>query len=176
MTASSRIFGITIDGKKTDAFVPFADMLNHRRPKQTSWAYDQEKGGFLIEAIEDVFRGEQVYDSYGKKCNSRFFMNYGFIVDANDGNEVAVKVAVEEGDPLREAKEDLVKEPLTTKTFRISANYEDTTVQDFFGHIRFLELRDKMQLINLMVLTHHLRIAIVYQYLSLVFLQPAQEW
>lgn len=33
MTASSRIFGMKIDGKKTDAFVPLADMLNHRRPK-----------------------------------------------------------------------------------------------------------------------------------------------
>jgi histone-lysine N-methyltransferase SETD3 len=33
MTASSRIFGITINGIKTDAFVPLADMLNHRRPK-----------------------------------------------------------------------------------------------------------------------------------------------
>ncbi len=33
MTASSRIFGLKIDGKKTDAFVPLADMLNHRRPK-----------------------------------------------------------------------------------------------------------------------------------------------
>ena len=33
MTASSRIFGMTIDGKKTDAFVPLADMLNHKRPK-----------------------------------------------------------------------------------------------------------------------------------------------
>ena len=43
MTVSSRIFGISIKGVKTDAFVPLADMLNHRRPKQTSWMYSDEK-------------------------------------------------------------------------------------------------------------------------------------
>jgi len=30
---SSRIFGITVNGVKTDGFVPLADMLNHRRPR-----------------------------------------------------------------------------------------------------------------------------------------------
>lgn len=35
MIVSSRIFGITVNGVKTDGFVPYADMLNHKRPKQT---------------------------------------------------------------------------------------------------------------------------------------------
>lgn len=33
MMVSSRIFGMNIDGVKTDGFVPMADMLNHKRPK-----------------------------------------------------------------------------------------------------------------------------------------------
>jgi len=32
MTAS-RIFGINVNGVKTDGFVPYADMLNHKRPR-----------------------------------------------------------------------------------------------------------------------------------------------
>jgi len=49
MSASSRIFGVVIGETKTDVFVPYAgmlnhpkfynkflDMLNHKRPKQTS--------------------------------------------------------------------------------------------------------------------------------------------
>lgn len=39
MMVASRIFGISINGHKTDAFVAYADMLNHRRPRQTSWQY-----------------------------------------------------------------------------------------------------------------------------------------
>jgi histone-lysine N-methyltransferase SETD3 len=32
MLVNSRVFGIEIDGIRTDGFVPYADMLNHRRP------------------------------------------------------------------------------------------------------------------------------------------------
>lgn len=39
MVVSSRIFGVVINGKKTDALVPIADMLNHRIPKMTSWYF-----------------------------------------------------------------------------------------------------------------------------------------
>jgi hypothetical protein len=33
MMVSSRIFGIQVEGVKTDGFVAYADMLNHRRPR-----------------------------------------------------------------------------------------------------------------------------------------------
>ena len=39
MMVGSRIFGINMSGVKTEALVPFADMLNHRLPKQTAWNY-----------------------------------------------------------------------------------------------------------------------------------------
>lgn len=54
MITCSRIFGITIKGVKTDGFVPYADMLNHRRPRQTTWYYSDEKEGFVIEACDDI--------------------------------------------------------------------------------------------------------------------------
>ena len=38
-------------------------------------------------------------DSYGKKCNSRFLLNYGFIVLDNDGNEYPFSVHFHEDDP-----------------------------------------------------------------------------
>jgi histone-lysine N-methyltransferase SETD3 len=41
MMIGSRIFGVYIDGVKTDILAPFADMLNHRSPKITAWNYMQ---------------------------------------------------------------------------------------------------------------------------------------
>jgi hypothetical protein len=43
--------------------------------------------GFVIIANKAISRGEQVFDSYGRKCNSRFFVNYGFTLDQNEDNE-----------------------------------------------------------------------------------------
>lgn len=57
MMVSSRIFGIDVEGVKTDGFVAYADMLNHRRPRQTTWTYTDDRQGFIIEAMEDIKRG-----------------------------------------------------------------------------------------------------------------------
>ena len=97
--AQSRNFNIIIDGNETNAFVPFADMLNHKRPKETTWAYDNTKQGFVITACEDIKRGDPVYDSYGKKCNSRFFLEYGFINQPNDADEFPIKIGLNPSDP-----------------------------------------------------------------------------
>ena len=37
-----------------------------------------------MEAVEDIEAGQPIFDTYGKKCNSRFFLNYGFIDKDND--------------------------------------------------------------------------------------------
>lgn len=77
----SRIFGLLINGVKTDILAPFADMLNHKLPKQTAWNYIDQREGFVIESLEDIPAGVEVFDSYGKKCNSRYLLNYGFVVE-----------------------------------------------------------------------------------------------
>lgn len=48
MVVCSRIFGIVIGEQKTDALVPFADMLNHGVNKQTIWSYSNQREGFVI--------------------------------------------------------------------------------------------------------------------------------
>ena len=83
MIVASRNFGITVDGVRTDAMVPYADMLNHLRPRQTRWQYDSARRAFLIITLQPLAAGQQLFDSYGKKCNSRFLLNYGFTVRHN---------------------------------------------------------------------------------------------
>ncbi|OQR83440.1 hypothetical protein ACHHYP_14709 [Achlya hypogyna] len=104
MIVCSRNFGITIDGVKTAALVPYADMLNHYRPRETSWTFDDDADGFTITALRGIASGSQVYDSYGKKCNHRFLLNYGFAVQDNteeDGrnpNEVLMPLQLMENE------------------------------------------------------------------------------
>ena len=42
---------ITIHNVKIDALVPFADLLNQRRPRQTQWFYDNIKDAFIFQSI-----------------------------------------------------------------------------------------------------------------------------
>jgi histone-lysine N-methyltransferase SETD3 len=58
MIVCSRIFGVIINGYKTDALVPIADMLNHKTPKLTSWYFSDEKHGFIVQnADQEILKG-----------------------------------------------------------------------------------------------------------------------
>ena len=111
MCVCSRNFGVVVSGVRTSALVPYADMLNHLRPRETKWTYDNGRGAFTITALQGLRAGDQIYDSYGQKCNHRFLLNYGFAVEDNrepDGfcpNEVSVSVALETQDPLAPRKQ-----------------------------------------------------------------------
>lgn len=144
MIVSSRIFGIQVNNIKTDGFVAYADMLNHKRPRQTSWTYSDEHGGFIIEANEDIPRGEQVYDSYGKKCNSRFFLNYGFINLNNDANEVPIKVFYNDDDQYLAMKKEMIPENINFRKFRVVENLDDRIMYEFFSWCRFVEFDENM--------------------------------
>lgn len=110
MCVCSRNFGLTVNGLRTAALVPYADMLNHLRPRETKWQYDDLRNSFTIVSLHPIFSGSQVYDSYGQKCNHRFLLNYGFSIENNveaDGfcpNEVPILVQLEKSDPLYEKK------------------------------------------------------------------------
>lgn len=141
--ASSRIFGFEIDGKKTGGFVPFADMINHKRPKQVIWSFNNKKNGFQIEAIDDLPKNSELYDSYGKKCNSRFLLNYGFVEDDNDANEISFKLSLDENDPLYHEKQIFFPdiECLEMKrTYRFSQDYDDAKILGSFGFLRFYNI------------------------------------
>lgn len=79
----SRNFGITVNGVKRTTMVPFADMLNHYRPRETSWTFDNNQQSFTMTSLASMSIGQQVMDSYGKKCNSKFLLHYGFAVENN---------------------------------------------------------------------------------------------
>lgn len=106
MCVCSRNFGLCMDGHRTSALVPHADMLNHYRPRETKWTFDEDRQSFTITSLQSIAAGSQVYDSYGQKCNHRFLLNYGFAVEDNrelDGfcpNEVPLELYVSPEDPL----------------------------------------------------------------------------
>jgi len=148
----TRIFGMVIDGVKTDGLVPMADMLNHKRPRETKWTYDQKKGGFLITALKNIGSDMEVFDSYGRKCNSRFFVNYGFSLEENADNEalmVFTLLPTYSNYPLKlmflggsdDDKEGLVK------GFQIPMNYKETKVKECFSFLRVMHAHEKEMMI-----------------------------
>lgn len=83
MCVCSRNFGIVANNIKTAVLVPYADMLNHYRPRATKWMFEDSSQSFRVTSLQPINIGAQVYDSYGMKCNHRFLLNYGFSCESN---------------------------------------------------------------------------------------------
>jgi len=125
MCVCSRNFGLVINGTQTAALVPYADMLNHYRPRETKWQFDDPLQSFTVVSLQNIPYGAQVYDSYGRKCNHRFLLNYGFSVENNiesDGfcpNEVPILLELNKTDPLFESKCSFWRRDLAVPSRRI---------------------------------------------------------
>ena len=147
MAVSSRIFGIKVNGKKTDCFCPLADMLNHRRPRQTTWYFSDEIQSFIIQSIQNIPAGDEVFDSYGKKCNSRFLLNYGFIVEQNDSNEYPFTIEMNEKVDYFDLKIQFLPNKEFKKIFRVQKSFEENVVLEFMSYIRFICFNEEKHLL-----------------------------
>jgi len=151
----TRIFGLVIEGNKTDGLVPYADMLNHKKPcsdtgpvkddeADTKWTYEDSRKGFIITTTRSIGRGDQVFDSYGRKCNSRFFVNYGFTLEDNEDNEVMIRVGLPPNDPHYQMKLRMLggREHSARREFQIPASYSHKKVKELFSFMRFVNAVD----------------------------------
>ena len=141
---SSRIFGISMNRKKTDVLVPFADLLNHKRPKQTQWYYDDNLESFVIQAIDNIKEGKEIFDSYGKKTNARFLLNYGFCLDDNDTSEYLLNIKFDEKYPLFDVKKKLlIKNEIEydykiNRSYCLNNNFYESQIVELLSFLRFI--------------------------------------
>ena len=136
---SSRIFGISINDTKTDVLAPFADLLNHKRPRQTQWYYDDNFESFVIQATEDIQEGSEIFDSYGKKTNARFLLNYGFCLEDNDTSECVMTIAFNESYPLFEEKKNFFQnEYELVRSFNLNNNFYESQIIEILSFLRFI--------------------------------------
>merc|ERR1719193_2375019 len=143
----TRIFGMVIDGVKTDGLVPMADMLNHKRPRETKWTYEQKKKGFVITALQTIGADTEVFDSYGRKCNSRFFVNYGFSLEKNADNEALMTFTLPPTYHNYYMKVMVLDEEAceggVVKEFQIPMNYKEKKVKECFSFLRLMNAQQK---------------------------------
>jgi len=94
----------------------------------------------------------KIYDSYGNKCNSRFLLNYGFIVENNCGsNEFPITIELSTNDKYYNQKTKLLNNFGLTRVFRISESLVEQTLIDMLSFMRFVEFDEDINtLINVL--------------------------
>lgn len=133
---NSRIFGIKVNDEENDALVPYADMFNFKyQSDMTSWAYSDEREGFVVKAKEDIKEGQEIFVYYGSKPNWSFFQFYGFVLEDNENDEVILEVEFLDSDPLKALKEELLDKKQQPKRIKIK---ETTSINKFSKAISYM--------------------------------------
>ena len=70
-----------------NTMVPYLDLINHSDKNNTDWNYDENEGAYILKAIKDIGKNEEITDSYGKFMNSRLYQTYGFVIPGNTVND-----------------------------------------------------------------------------------------
>jgi histone-lysine N-methyltransferase SETD3 len=134
LTVLTRVFRLTIQGKRTRAIVPVADLFDHKRPAEARWTYAEERKAFTLTALQELRPGDAIRVSYGRKGNCDLFVTYGFCLEENEDDtaEVLVPAVPAEHRLAREAQALQGKD----KGFRIPARYDAEETRRLFSFLR----------------------------------------
>src|SRR5580700_9444805 len=113
-------------------------MLNNARLAETHWAYEEAAGAFVMTALRSFRAGDPVHDSYGRKSNARFLVNYGFTLEHNgDDDEAAVRLALPPDAPLAAEKARLLGAlPGAPESLRVPARSGDGAAFEALSFLR----------------------------------------
>ena len=144
---SSRLFGLIIKGKKNNIIAPFADLLNHKRSRDTKWFFSENENYFGIIALKNINKGFQVYDSYGRKSNLRYLLNYGFTIENNEDDDIQIQISLDSKCINFQQKINLVS-IFPKRIFYLSKNIEDIQTFQFFSFVRLLIYDGNVENVN----------------------------
>ena len=136
---TSRVFSIRIHNKKETIIAPFADLLNHKRPTDTIWDFDDKIDSFFIRSRSNILKGEEVFDSYGIKSNKNYLLYYGFTINNSTYNKFKVDILLKlNNDQCFNMKQLLLGKNNSTKYYMLGLNLLDENVQNFFYNLRLI--------------------------------------
>jgi hypothetical protein len=132
----SRVYNARIDGRKTVAMVPVADMFNHSTRPTATWTTDMSQG-FVVTARVPMATGDAVFETYGTRCNGTLFNVYGFVLDPNNANRAEVLLPdLPPNNPLYQRVRHLGVEVEASRGFQLPTCYDEEVVQPLFTRLR----------------------------------------
>lgn len=72
--------------------LPVIDLLNHSPAAKVVWSVENDK--FVFSTNSPLKAGDQLFNNYGQKGNEELLLAYGFCLDNNEADSVALKVKV----------------------------------------------------------------------------------
>lgn len=118
----SRIFGYEKYGIDESGMIPYIDMINHSFTSNTTWYFDNSIDCFILQAVNDIAKGEEIVDDYGDKSNVNLLLFYGFTLSDNPYPVLRINISK----LLNETNNDELEQ--TEQTYELSLNFDLTEI------------------------------------------------
>lgn len=92
---------------------------------------------FGIISLKNINKDFEVFDCYGRKNNLRYLLNYGFVIENNDDDDIEIEICLNKNFPNYEQKIKIIS-LFPKRVFYLSKNVEDIQTFQFFSFVRFL--------------------------------------
>ncbi|KAK6457394.1 uncharacterized protein RJT20DRAFT_39944 [Scheffersomyces xylosifermentans] len=120
------------DIKKDEAMLlPLIDLLNHNPTSKVNWSVSEDK--FFNFKSDSLVSGSQLFNNYGMKGNEELLLAYGFCIEDNASDSVALKIKIPE-DIVEELEINNIKLPTiedyTTSVVRTEVESDTTSLND----------------------------------------------
>ena len=133
----TRRFDVRLDGIKTMAMVPFADMPDHALEPNLHWASESSRGFFLT-AARNIEAGTPLTLRYWKQCNGLTLATYGFSLELNPHNVAELRFPEEPGiqtpTPQTGNASSVVRDG--QRVFMVTAHPKDARMQELLGYLQ----------------------------------------
>lgn len=108
MTRQNSIPSKADKNQTTFALIPFWDLCNHKEGKMVT-DFDPTADDLVFYSMKDYKRGDEIFNCYGSRSNSDFFLHNGFVYDNHPCNTVRVKIGISKQDPQFSLKDTLCR-------------------------------------------------------------------
>lgn len=131
----SRNFGLNIHGEQVVAMVPLGDMFNHDIPADVTWTFNNDFDSYTMQANHSIKKGLQISDSYGKKCNSKYLLYYGFMIGDMNCKTLVDLQYNKDIDKLYNLREPLIKD---NQKYLLDSNWCSMEVNKLLSQLRII--------------------------------------
>nr|XP_027200109.1 histone-lysine N-methyltransferase setd3-like [Dermatophagoides pteronyssinus] len=108
MTRQNSIPSKADKNQTTFALIPFWDLCNHKEGKMVT-DFDPTTDDLVFYSMKDYKKGDEIFNCYGSRSNSDFFLHNGFVYDNHPCNTVRVKIGISKQDPQFSLKDTLCR-------------------------------------------------------------------
>lgn len=134
-TVLTRRFDVRLDGNKTMAMIPFADLPDHDLEPNLHWSSESSRGFFLT-AAGDIDADTPLTIRYWKQCNGLTLATYGFSLDENPNNVAELRFP-DMQDARARSTVDAWRGDLRDgqRIFRVPSRLDDSRTRDMLSYL-----------------------------------------